>query len=108
MESQELANYRNRQGIGEVANEIDFLAATHLADEILDDRMDAAARRPHPLRGELGHDQAAQDAVIGRVAKQQGTMRFNDPVLDRIDDKVKKRVARPRTLKYRNILRTHP
>ena len=106
--SQEFANHGERQGIGKVVHEIDFLAPAHFADEVVDDRVDTAGDRPHPLRGELGHDQPAQDGVIGRIAKNQGTMRVDDPVLDRIDDKVVERIAGLCMLGLRRILRTQP
>jgi predicted lysophospholipase L1 biosynthesis ABC-type transport system permease subunit len=104
--SQEVANHGERQGIGKVVHEIDFSAAAHFADEIVDDRFDTAVDRPHPLRGELGHDKPAQDGVIGRIAKNQGTMRFDDPILDRIGDKVPERIAGPCMLGLGKIVRT--
>ncbi len=106
--SQEVANHGEGQGIGKVVHEIDFLAPAHFADEIVDDRVDTSVDRPHPLRGELGHDQPAQEGMIGRIAKNQGTMRVDDPVLDRIDDKVPEQIAGPCMLGLGRILRTQP
>ncbi len=106
--SQELANHGDRQGIGKVADEIDFVAPAHLADEIRDDRGDTAIDRSHSLRGELGHDEPPQDGVIGRIAKNQGTVRVHDPALDRVDDKVRKRITGPCVFGLGKIVRTQP
>ena len=74
----------------------------------VDDRGDAAIDLPHPLRGELGHDESPQIGVIGRIAINQGTMRVHDPVLDRINDQVRKRIAGPCVLGLGKIFRTQP
>jgi hypothetical protein len=46
--------------------------------------------------------------VIGRIAKNQGTVRVHDPALDRIDDKIPERISGPCVLGLGKIVRTQP
>ena len=66
-DAEHVADYRHRQAVGEVGDQVHETARGDLIDDPIDHRLDA---RPHILdapRAERAHHQTAQPAVIGRI-----------------------------------------